>query len=165
MMQCMFEWPLWNEHVSIVCRGPKMAGNYMWPKIPFSGLQVLLRLFLPTLHEAEKKKTKPHGPPPQSGLLEYQYGGTACKFCRLHRGWGWQSSFVEPTKLTRCTSVERFMKELTRKHKFKRYQAYGDKIPTTSRAGTSTAVHFSGSWFVNYKPPLWTVVNRRSETP
>ena len=34
------------------------------------------------------------------------YGGTACKFCRLHRGGGWQSWFVEPTKLTHYSSVE-----------------------------------------------------------
>ena len=29
-----------------------------------------------------------------------------CKFCGLHRGFGWQSPFVEPTKLTRCTAVD-----------------------------------------------------------
>ena len=34
------------------------------------------------------------------------YGGTGHKFCGLHRGCGWQTSFVEPTKLMPCTSVE-----------------------------------------------------------
>ena len=34
------------------------------------------------------------------------YGGTGHKFCRLHRGRGWQTSLVEPTKLMPCTSVE-----------------------------------------------------------
>jgi len=33
------------------------------------------------------------------------YGGTGHKFCRLHRGCGWQTSLVEPTKLMLCTSV------------------------------------------------------------
>ena len=45
-------------------------------------------------------------------LASRYYGGTACKFCMLHRGRGWQDSFVEPTKLTRCTSVCAFVRKV-----------------------------------------------------
>ena len=47
----------------------------------------------------------------QRNLPIVLYGGTACKFCRLHRGCRRQSWFVEPTKLTRHTSVHQAVQQ------------------------------------------------------
>ena len=49
------------------------------------------------------------------------YGGTRHKDCRLHRGWGWQNSLVEPTILMpyqhTCTSVVYHCAQEKRLHK------------------------------------------------